>query len=68
MVQILKELKIDSKIIDFIVGIYRENSTKIQIEKNEEIEIEVSSGIRQGCSSSTDHIQKYRINEKKRKG
>ena len=68
MVQILKELKIDSKIIDFIVGIYRENSTKIQIEKNEEIEIEVSSGIRQGCRASTDHIQKYRINEKKRKG
>ena len=31
MVQILKELRIDSKIIDFIVRIYREDSTKIQL-------------------------------------
>ena len=34
MVQILKELRIDSKIIDFIVRIYREDSTMIQLEKN----------------------------------
>ena len=33
MVQILKELRIDSKIIDFIVRIYKEDSTKIQLEK-----------------------------------
>ena len=52
MVQILKELRIDSKIIDFIVRIYREGSTKIQLEKNKEIEIEVTSGIRQGCTAS----------------
>ena len=48
MVQILKELRIDSKIIDFIVRIYMEGSTEIQLEKNKEIEIEVTSGIRQG--------------------
>ena len=42
MVQILKELRIYSKIIDFIVRIYREDSTKIQLEKNKEIEIEVT--------------------------
>ena len=53
MVQILKELRIDSKIIDFIVRIYREDSTKIQQEKNKEIEIEVTSGIRQECRAST---------------
>ena len=53
MVQILKELRIDNKIIDFIVRIYREDSTKIQLEKNKEIEIEVTSGIRQGCTAST---------------
>ena len=39
MVQILKELRIDSKIIDFIVRIYMEDNTKIQLEKNKEIEI-----------------------------
>ena len=53
IVQILKELRIDRKIIDFIVRIYREDSTKIQLEKNKEIEIEVTSGTRQGCTAST---------------
>ena len=53
MVQILIELKIDSKIIDFIVRIYMNDSTKIQLEKNKEIEIEVTSGIRQGCTALT---------------
>ena len=53
MVQILKELRIDIMIIDFLVRIYREDSTKIQLEKNKEIEIEVASGIRQGCTAST---------------
>ena len=51
MIQILKELMIDSQIIDFIVRIYREDSTKIQLEKNKEIN--VTSGIRQGCTAST---------------
>ena len=51
-VQILKELRIDTKIIDFIVRIYREDSTKIQLEKNKEIEIEVTSGISQGYTAS----------------
>ena len=30
-----------------------EDSTKIQLEKNKEIEIELTSGIRQGCTAST---------------
>ena len=47
MVQIIKELWLDSKIIDLIVRIYREDSTKIQLEKNKEMDIEVTSGIRQ---------------------
>ena len=73
MLQILRELRIDSKIIDFIVRIYRGDSTKIRLEENREIEIEVTSGIRQGCTASTvlfklisDHIQNYRRNEKNR--
>ena len=52
MVQILKELRIDSKIIDFIERIYREDSTKIRLEKNRETEIEETSGIRQGTAST----------------
>ena len=82
MVQILKELRIDSKIVtfftltlfiffylDFIVRIYREDSTKIQLEKNKEIEIEVTSGIRQGCTASTVLFKliTYKIIEEMRK-
>ena len=69
MVQILKELRIDSKIIVFIVRIYREDRTKIQLEKNKEIEIEVTSGIRQGCTASTVLFKliTYKIIEEMRK-
>ena len=67
--QILKELGIDSKIIEFIVRIYMENSTKIQLEKSKEIEIEVTSGIRQGCTASTVLLKliTYKIIEEMRK-
>ena len=43
MAEILKELRIDSKIIDFIVRIYREDSTKIRLEEDREIEIRRSN-------------------------
>ena len=68
MVQI-KELRIDGKIIDFIVGIYMEDSTKIQLQKNKEIEIEVTSGIRQRCTASTVLFKliTYKIIEEMRK-
>ena len=46
-----------------------EDSTKIQLEKNKEIEIEVTSGIRQGCTSSTVLFKliTYKIIEEMRK-
>ena len=34
MVEIIKELRIDRKIINFIVKIYREDNTKIRLEEN----------------------------------
>ena len=69
MVQIIKELRIDSKIIDFIVRIYREDSTKIQLEKNKKIEIELTSGMRQGCTATTvlSKLITYKITEEMRK-
>ena len=69
MVEILKELRTDSKIIDFIVRIYREGSTKMRLEENKEIEIEVTSGIRQGCTASSVLFKliTYKIIEKMRK-
>ena len=53
MVQILKELRVDSKII----------------EKNKEFEIEVTSGIRQSCTASTVLFKliTYKIIEEMRK-
>ena len=53
MVDILKELKIHSETIDFIVRIYSEDNTKIRLKENREIEVEVTSGKRQGYSAST---------------
>ena len=69
MVQIQKEFRIDSKIMDLIVRIYREDSTKIELEKNKEIEIEVTSGIRQECTVSTVLFKliTYKIIEQMRK-
>ena len=70
MVLILKEIRIGSKIIDFIVIIYREDRTKIQLEKNKKkIEKEITSGIRQGCTASTVLFKliTYKIIEEMRK-
>ena len=46
-----------------------EDRTKIQLEKNKEIEIEVTSGIRQGCTASTGLFKliTYKIIEEMRK-
>ena len=46
-----------------------EDSIKIQLEKNEEIEIEVTSGIRQGCTASTALFKliTYKVIEEMRK-
>ena len=46
-----------------------EDSTKIQLEKNKETEIEVTSGIRQGCTASTVLFKliTYKIIEEMRK-
>ena len=69
MVEIITELKIASKIIDFIVNIYREDSTKIQLEESKEIEIEVTSGRRHGCTGSIMLFKKitHKIMEEMRK-
>ena len=58
-----------SKIIDFIVRIYREDSTKIQLEKNKKIEIELTSGMRQGYTATTvlSKLITYKITEEMRK-
>ena len=52
IVEVLKEYRIDANVIDFVVRIYMEDKTRIAIE-DEEITVEIESGIRQGCTAST---------------
>ena len=53
LVEVLKNNKINPKVIDFIAGVYTGDRTKVEIGIGEEVEIEVKSGIRQGCTAST---------------
>ena len=52
LIMILKELKIDPRIIQVIYNVYNEDVTKLILDREELDEIEVSNGIRQGCSCS----------------
>ena len=71
MVEILKELKIDSKLIVIIVRIYRDDSTKIQLEEKREIyrsnERDKTRMHGINCAVKTDHMRNYRRNEKNKR-
>ena len=47
------EYKIDSKIIQCIKEIYSKDITKIKLHQEKEIQINITNGIRQGCTGST---------------
>ena len=47
------EAKIDSRIINIIAQIYSGDKTSIYVNEEKKTEIEISSGIRQGCNGST---------------
>ena len=49
----MMKAKIDSKIINIIAEIYSNDRTSIIINDEKKIDIEVTSGIRQGCNGST---------------
>ena len=52
IVEVLKEYRVDERVIDLVVRIYVEDKTRIAIAE-EELTIDVESGIRQGCTAST---------------
>ena len=52
MIQILKELKIDTSVISTIVNIYSGDKTHLKLDNSEIGTIDISSGIRQGCNGS----------------
>ena len=53
MIEQLKKYKIDYRIIETIASIYTGDSTKLFLNNEEQVEVEVTSGIRQGCNGST---------------
>ena len=53
LIGLLKTLKIDSKIINIIAEIYTGNTTKLFINNDEITELDITSGIKQGCNGST---------------
>ena len=53
LIEIMRDYKIQGEIIDFISRIYTGDRTIVGIGKGREIEIELESGIRQGCTAST---------------
>ncbi|CAL4241708.1 unnamed protein product [Meganyctiphanes norvegica] len=65
LIETLIKYKIDPKVIDLIYKIYRKDTTLIKF-MDEEEEIEITSGIRQGCTLSTElfKLVTYEIMEK----
>ena len=53
LIKTLMEMKIDKKIIDIIAEIYTNDITNLYINDKKIVEMEVTSGIRQGCNGST---------------
>ncbi len=53
MIEILMENKINPECIDFISKVYCNDKTIVELGEEEEVVIDVTSGIRQGCTVST---------------
>ena len=53
LIEVMKEYRIHPKVIDAVADIYTGDKTNIDLGEGLEQEIEVTSGIRQGCTGST---------------
>ena len=53
LIQTMMEFKIDAKIINIVAQIYSGDKTNIYLNDEKVTEIEITSGIRQGCNGST---------------
>ena len=52
MIKILHEFKINSRIVEIVYEIYKNDSTALYLNNEEIINVEITSGIRQGCNLS----------------
>ena len=57
MIQALKDYKIDPKVIESVASIYTGDVTQIRLNEDTMEEIEVTSGIKQGCTGSTSYFK-----------
>ena len=57
MIQALKDYKIDPNVIDSVAKIYTGDITRIRLNEDTAEEIEVTSGIKQGCTGSTSYFK-----------
>ena len=53
LIEALMELNIDANIIEVICDIYSHDTTSLYLNQEKQVDITVSSGIRQGCNGST---------------
>ena len=53
MIKILQEYKIHPKLVNLIANIYSNDKTKLYIDETFITDIDISSGIRQGCNLSS---------------
>ena len=52
MIETLKKYRVDPKLIEVIARIYSGDNTEVHVREDLRMNIEVSSGVRQGCSGS----------------
>ena len=52
MIKVLHEFKINPKIVEIVSEIYKNDNTALYLNNEEIINIEITSGIRQGCNLS----------------
>ena len=66
LIQVLKKYRIHPKIIDIIAHIYEKDKTQVYFNNIHQADIDVSSGIKQGCNCSSNLflLVTYLITEK----
>lgn len=53
LMELLMELNVDRNILDVVASVYTGDQTALYLNGEKQVDIEVSSGIRQGCNGST---------------
>jgi len=53
IIEVLKEYRVDVRVIDVVKRVYCEDKTRIELGEGCDVEMDVESGIRQGCTAST---------------